>query len=214
MKKSPREKERKIAERIKEHRHPLIWLEKFVDRTVPILLIILAVIVILENPFWSLVDLHVYKSQLFVFDTILVIFLAVDLTFKWFHIRNLKTFVRVYWLEIIAVFPFYLIFRLYVLSVEFARAGEQAQRTIHQAILAREAGLIKEAEFFQSAERALREEGTMARIVRSVTRLYRIIAWRLQSAYHHLTKASMRHKLNGERNLGASERKNKARNFI
>ena len=180
---------------IREHQHPLRWLEKFVDRVVPILLIILAVVVVLENPFWSLADLHLYRNQLFIFDSLLVIFLAADLTFKWYHIRNLKTFVRLYWLEMIAVFPFYLFFRLYVLSVEFARAGEQAQRAIHQAILTREAGLLKEAEFFQSAEKVLREEGFISRLFRTIVRLYRIISWRLQSALHYMIKASFRHKL-------------------
>ena len=180
---------------IREHLHPLRWLEKFVDRVVPILLIILAVVVVLENPFWTIADLHPYRDQLFTFDTLLVIFLAADLIFKWYHIRNLKTFVRLYWLELIAVFPFYLVFRLYVLSVEFARAGEQAQRAIHQAILTREAGLLKEAEFFQSAEKILREEGFTSRLFRSIVRLYRIISWRLQSAFHYLTKASFRHKI-------------------
>ena len=95
MKKRPQKKKPVL---IKEHLHPLRRGEKFVDRVVPILLIILAVVVILENPFWSLVDLHTYRSQLFIFDTLLVIFLAADLTFKWWHIRNLKTFVRLYWL--------------------------------------------------------------------------------------------------------------------
>ena len=79
-------KKRKKFQLIKEHRHPLRWVEKFVDRIVPILLIILAVVVVLENPFWSLVDLHAYRSQLFVFDTLLVIFLAADLIFKWWQL--------------------------------------------------------------------------------------------------------------------------------
>ncbi|HIH17529.1 MAG TPA: hypothetical protein HA282_04170 [Nanoarchaeota archaeon] len=207
MKKRPQKKKPVL---IKEHLHPLRRVEKFVDRVVPILLIILAVVVILENPFWSLVDLHTYRSQLFIFDTLLVIFLAADLTFKWWHIRNLKTFVRLYWLELIAVFPFYLFFRIYILSVEFARAGEQAQRAIHQAILTREAGLLKEAEFFQSAEKILREEGFASRLLRSIVRVYRIVAWRLESAYHYMTKASFRHKLKEGQNPGglvAKERK-------
>lgn len=177
-----------------KHKHSLKAIERFVDKSIPWVLIALAIVIILDNPLWSLVDLHEYEIPVLIFDTIVVLFLVADLVFKWFHIKNVKKFFRYYWLEIIAVFPFYLVFRVYIFAAEIARAGEEAQRIFHEAILTREAALIKEARFVAEAEATLREARPFTRLLRSISRFFRLIVLRLQSAYDNFIKSHLKHR--------------------
>ena len=176
------------------HNHPLRRLERFVNRAVPFVLIALAIVIAVDNPLWTLFDLEEYDLPVFIFDTIVLAVLIVDLMFKWMHVRNLKTFLRVYWLELIAVFPFYLIFRVYLVGLEVAKAGEEVQRVFHEIILTRETRLLQEARFFQAAERSFQESRPFVRLLRSGARLLRIIGFRLRAAYHNILKVSFKHR--------------------
>ncbi|MBU2497031.1 MAG: hypothetical protein KJ767_03160 [Nanoarchaeota archaeon] len=184
-------------EQILTHKHAFYAIEKFVDKCVPYLLILLAIVIILDNPLWSLVDLHEYETPVLIFDTIVVLFLVADLVFKWYHIRNVKKFFRFYWLELIAVFPFYLVFRIYVFAAEIAKAGEEVNRILHEAILTREANLLREARFVQEAEKTLIESRPFTRMLRSISRFFRLIVLRLQDAYDNFIKSHLRHKKKG-----------------
>ncbi len=182
------------SKRIEKHRHSFRNIERVIDKSIPFLLILLAIVIILDNPLWTLFSLDEFEIEVVIFDTIILLFLLADLSFKWMHVRNVKTFVKHYWIEIIAVFPFYLLFRVYAVAVEFARAGEEAQRILHEAFLARETVLLKEARFFQQSEKIVREARPFTRLLRTVARFFRILAFRLDSAYHNVVKASFRHR--------------------
>lgn len=187
-------KRKKKYKIIKKHNHPFPEVERAVDKAVPYLLILLAIVLILDNPLWTLFSLEHYEAELLTFDTIVIIFLVADLVFKWWHVRNVKAFVRFYWLELIAVFPFYLFFRIYVFGAEILKAGEEAQRIFHEALLAREAALLREARFIAEGEKVLREARPFIRGLRSFARFIRVIALRFRVAYHNLVKASLRHR--------------------
>ncbi len=196
-------------EQIQKHKHAFKTIEKFVDKSVPYLLVLLAIVIVLDNPLWSLVDLHEYETPVLIFDTIVVLFLVADLIFKWFHIKNAKKFFRYYWLELIAVFPFYLIFRVYIFAAEIARAGEEANRILHEAILTREASLLREARFVAEAEETLREARPFTRMLRSISRFFRLIVLRLQSAYDNFIKSHLKHRKKSLRKVSSKIKQRK-----
>ena len=69
-------------------------LEKFVNKAIPYVLIFLAVLIILENPFWTLVHLEDYEPYVTILDFIIIGFFVVELYFKWIRTKNLKKFVK------------------------------------------------------------------------------------------------------------------------
>ncbi len=121
--------------------------EHFTDHIIPYLVILLAVILVLENPFWTLVHLDAYEPVVTIVDSVIVFFFVVDLVFKWFKTRRIRKFLKLYWLDIVAVFPFYLGFRAYAelaglfIVEEFAETG---QKVAHEAVLLREAKLARQ----------------------------------------------------------------------
>src|SRR3990172_9098228 len=130
-------------------------LEHFIDRSIPYLLILLGIMLLLENPFWVLVHLDQYEPWVGIFDSVVVIFFILDLSFKWVHVRKLPKFLKLYWLDLIAVMPFYLFFRIYARAASLILVGEEiaeAQRLAHEAVLAREAEVLKEAKVFAREE--------------------------------------------------------------
>ena len=93
----------------------LAKIEHFVDRSIPFIVILLAIIIVLE----FFVDAHSFEPWLIYADWVIIAFFIADLVFKWRHVRNLTKFIRLYWLDIIAVFPFYLIIRTYLFFCYF-----------------------------------------------------------------------------------------------
>lgn len=91
--------------------HPLFKkLEHFTDRVIPYLLSLLAIILIIEFFFKDVA--FAYHNFITTADLIIILFFSVDLAFKFNRVRKIKLFLKKYWLDIIAVFPFFLIFRL------------------------------------------------------------------------------------------------------
>ena len=187
-KKKKRELMRKNKEKEKEkrHRHPLRVIERTIDLSIPILMILLAIVLILDNPFWTLIDLEHYEPQITYFDTTVISIFVVDLIFKWFHVRKALPFLRMYWIDIIAVFPFYLFFRAFIFLSEFAAAGREAQEALHEAILVRESRLLREAEFAQKAERTIKESRPLVRAIRSISRFLRLLGARVLAIHSSL----------------------------
>lgn len=162
--------------------------EHFTDHIIPILVIALAIMLILENPFWTLVHLHDYEPWITIFDGLIVFFFAVDLVFKWFNTRDLRKFFKLYWLDIIAIFPFYLAFRAYAEVAAVFRVGEEiseaGQKVAHEAVLLREARLLREAEAL----------GREAKEVRNAGRLLRAFRGRFYVSRQVLLEIHQRHK--------------------
>lgn len=169
-------------------------IEHFVDKSIPVMLVILTVLIILEFTKYGVI----YHDYILLVDYVIVSFFVVDLIFKWNHIRNFKEFVKLYWIDIIAVFPFYLIFRAFYLVREIVILSEEAPKYLHELVLLRETRLLREFEFaklLHEAEyaRLLKE----ARFVRVAARFLRIIRARWYLAYFGLKRAQG--KLNASR---------------
>ncbi len=162
------------------------WLDKidrFVDAAIPYLLVLLAVLIILE---FSDIAKD-YHDTIIKIDYLIIAFFVVDLCFKWHHTRNVSKFIKLYWIDIIAVFPFYTLFRVYYIAAELLTAGEQTQKILHEAVLLREAKVLREAE---SAARFAKQ----GRLVRLLARGLRVLRARLYITHWHLLKISRTYK--------------------
>jgi hypothetical protein len=171
--------------------------EHFTDHVIPYLVIALAIVLVLENPFWTLVHLEEYEPWITVFDTLVVFFFVSDLLFKWFKTRDVRKFLQLYWLDIVAVFPFYLAFRAYAQIVGVFRIGEElsetAQKLAHEAVLLREARMFEEAEKVAKEARVAREMGVLGRSIRAVQRLLRAFKGRVYTSHRVLVAIHQEH---------------------
>ena len=157
----------------------LASIEHFIDRSIPYMLALLAVLIILELTN----TLEQYHDIIVRIDYTIISFFVIDLGFKWYHTRSALKFLKLYWIDIIAVFPFYTFFRFYTAASEFFRGTEQAQKFLHEAVLLRETKLLRQPEF---AAR-LAKEGRFVRIIPRTLRLFRA---RWYVTHWHLLKHS------------------------
>ncbi len=159
------------------------WLEDIehtVDFILPILLIPLTLIIVLE---FTVIG-ELYHNELLIADSIIVMFFIIDLCFKYARTKTTKLFIKLYWLDILAVLPFYSMFRVINSIREFFVVSEQANRLLHEAVLIREARLLTEAD---AAFRLSRE----ARMARTGTRLLRLITLHWNHTNWFLAKTTL-----------------------
>ena len=181
MPKKQKMKKRKLTN---NRQKALKWIENFTDSIIPFLLVLLGIMIILENPLLTLVHLENYEPWITLIDYVIVAFFVIDLIFKWFKVKGILSFLKMYWLDIIAVFPFFLIFRLYIRLSTLVRIGaeiREAQQVVHEAVLIREAHLIREAEIAKEL-RLLKEMRPVLRVVRLFQRFLRFLKGRAQLA--------------------------------
>ena len=111
-------------------------IEQIIDFLIwPTILTLLAVIII-ELGFQNLADKY-HHAIVNIDYSILGIFVA-DLFFKYMRVRNIKRFVKENWLDIIAVFPFFLLFRileplLFAFS-DLQKEAKTAQLIFHESL--------------------------------------------------------------------------------
>ncbi|MAG15517.1 hypothetical protein CMO88_00490 [Candidatus Woesearchaeota archaeon] len=110
-----------------------IWLHKLelaVDKIIGPLLVALLLVIIGELFFSEQFEpYHAYADY---FDMLLISVFTIDLTFKFNRVRNISKFLKSYWLQIIAIIPFFFVFRL----TEFLGLRifiERGQEVIHEA---------------------------------------------------------------------------------
>jgi hypothetical protein len=166
--------------------------EHFTDHAIPWLVLALAVVLVLENPFWSLVHLHEYEPWISIFDGVIVFFFVMDLIFKWLKTRDIREFFRLYWLDIVAVFPFYLAFRAYAEVAAIFRVGEEFAKTGQE--IAHETVLIREARMLREAEALSKEARVVARETQSAGRMLRLVKGRLYTSHQALVEIHRQHK--------------------
>ncbi len=122
-------------------------IEIHIDEVVPVLLVVLILILIVEFFFPTVAEQ--YKGWIEVADWLIIVIFAIDLLFKYLRIRVLPLFLKKYWLDIIAIFPFFLVFRLFEqLAVVFGTVRElpvQVQKIVHIGLELKEARLAEEA---------------------------------------------------------------------
>lgn len=108
-------------------------LELFVDRLIFPALVVLVILVILELFFPSFAE--PYRDTIDAADGAIILLFIVDLVFKYQRSRSMKGFLRQYWLEIIAVIPFFLLFRLVDglvgLFGAFGEVSKEGQQVVH-----------------------------------------------------------------------------------
>ncbi len=165
--------------------------ERFIVNATPYVMVLLALLLIAEFT----MDLHEYYTTVEFIDTFIIVFFILDLVFKYTHTVAVSRFVKLYWVEIIAVFPFYHLMRFFT---EVAGIGEiitGGQKLTHEALLvretelvAREARVVREVRILREIELFGREMPVLGRITRFFQQLGRLIYARL-----HFTNASMGH---------------------
>ncbi len=134
------------------------WLHKIeviVDKLIVPMLLLLVVIIVLDLGFPELS--HEYHLFVLLGDYLVILVFVLDLVFKWFRVRNIPLFIRKYWLDILAVFPFFLLFRVFegILGL-FSRSFSEGVQTV-QSVL--HTGLEVEKEGAKVAE-VVTKEGT------------------------------------------------------
>ncbi len=106
------------------------WLHKIevlVDKIIPILLVVIIVIIVGEFAYTEFMEEHRFFVE--VIDGIVVFVFILDLIFKYIRIRNFPKFLRASWIDILAIFPFFLVFRLFEGLIGLFGAGETVART-------------------------------------------------------------------------------------
>ncbi len=162
-------------------------IEKLVDRAIPLLVVILAVVIILE--FTS--DIKRLEPGITYLDYLIIAFFVVDLAFKWHRTKNILKFIRFYWIDILAVFPFYLMFRVYSSAAELLRIGEEiseSQKFAHEAVLLREAKVAREVSLLE------KEAKPLVRMLRFFQRFLRVLRGRFYLAHKSMVKVSRENK--------------------
>ncbi|MCH8003802.1 MAG: hypothetical protein IH934_04165 [Nanoarchaeota archaeon] len=89
------------------------WLHKielWVDKIIPYLLVLLFFVIIGEIFFAH--EIEPYRVFVSIIDGFIIFIFVIDLIFKYIRIRNFPKFFRSYWLEIIAIFPAFLVLRV------------------------------------------------------------------------------------------------------
>ncbi len=169
--------------------------EHFIDKTIPYLVLVLLVIIIISF-FFHETALR-YHIQIEKIDMLVVAVFIADLVFKFIRVRKIKKFIRLYWIDILAVFPFYLVVRLVEEVYLVFRLSETVQETqplihIWTEVASKEAGmmeketgkLVREAENFGKFTRS----GFAVRFMKPITRIprmLRILPYYEQTTGHH-----------------------------
>ncbi|HLD06809.1 MAG TPA: ion transporter [Candidatus Nanoarchaeia archaeon] len=149
-------------------------LELWVDRVIPYAVVLLLVVIVAELVFHE--QAEPYRLWFNLLDWAVVLVFCLDLAFKYVRVRNIPRFLRSSWLDIIAVFPFFLLFRIFEELGLALRLGEQitqAQPLFHEAVeIEKEAGkIIQESERVTKISRS----GFAARLIRPLARSPRLL---------------------------------------
>lgn len=143
-------------------------LEHFVDRAIPYTLIVLIAIIIIDIFFKEFAE--EYHLWIAILDYTIIAFFVVDLIFKYLRIRKFKKFLKECWLDIIAVFPFVLVFRLFEsvsLFVRLPAEFREGQSILHTVLASKQ----EFAEFFGRSSKLIED----AKLAEGISRTERIL---------------------------------------
>ena len=108
---------------------------------------------------------HDIHSEIVLLDTVVISIFVVDVLFKLHRASTWKGFLKSHWLEVLAILPFFLVFRIVEGVFIAAELVDVSQHTAHLAEGAR-SGRI--AEFFRTPE--LTRSSRFARLIRFISR--------------------------------------------
>jgi hypothetical protein len=175
--------------------------EHLVDKLIPYLLIILLNIIIMELFFHEAAEK--YHLLIVVADSFIITVFVADLIFKYLGVRDIPTFLKRYWIDILAVFPFFLLFRVFEtlgLISESAETISATQKILHEGVEVEKEGakLVKEgAEIEKEVARGIQEAERMTKATRAqrITRFIRPLsrAPRFAKAMHFYEMPRRRH---------------------
>jgi len=157
------------------------FIEVFVDRAIPYVVLLLLFIIIGDFAFHNF--MNQYRIYVNLADYIILGFFVIDLAFKFYRVRNVRLFLKKYWLEVIAVFPFILVFRLFeelFLLFRFTAPIEEGQKIIHSVAevtkIGEEQKIIRELSALEKETRVFRsiEEGTKLSRTSMFLRFFRL----------------------------------------
>ena len=150
-------------------------IEKIVDKLIPYSIIILLLIIIKDIFFpHYLEEYHIYIKIL---DYLIITLFVIDLIFKYHSAKNFKIFLKTSWLDILAVFPFYLIIRVVeeaILIFRLSESLETTQKILHETLaISGESGkVLRELEEASKVASEVEKSGKVSRL-RLFTRLFR-----------------------------------------
>ncbi len=171
-------------------------IERFVDKAIPYLIIILFGIVIVDV-FYHETSLK-YASTIFALDATIVTIFVIDLIFKYQRVRTIPMFLSLYWIDILAVFPFFLVLRLFEEILLLSESSISALRNLFHAGLIFEEQVIVGEEAARTAE-LIAKEGRLSlfvkwfRPLRRLPRLFKAFSFfehpeHRKTLYHTQTK--------------------------
>lgn len=160
-----------------------------VNKLIPVLIILLLILIVLDFTTNIVEDYH---SYIVAFDYFVVTTFVIDLIFKYQHLKNKKKFIKLYWLDLLAVFPIYLLFRAYATIAELLLERQliQAQQITHTIVTIEREARILEEEAKLAKETKLARFNVLGRILRFTQRVLRLIAMRFKLTHEHLKLAS------------------------
>lgn len=170
------------------------WLKKLeflTDKVIPYSLILLMGVIIINLFFENLAE-H-YHVELLIADNLVVLIFILDLIFKYIRIKPFKTFLKKSWLDILAVFPFVLVFRFVEVFADvflFTSTLKEGQSILHQTLeLEKEAvHIIQEAERAKTLSRTSRFF-RLFRPIAKIPRLVKAVSYFEKPFKHHKTVA-------------------------
>ena len=164
------------------------WMHKIellVDKSIPYCLVIITVMVVGELFFQSYVS--PYQFYFSIADSIVVAIFILDLIFKYVRMRYSPLFFKKYWLEIIAVFPTFLVLRMIESFAPIVNIGESLQKSFHETLAIEQEGKI----LVQEIERTGKESSRFRYFLKFARPLAR--APRLLKAFSFYEKPTGRH---------------------
>ena len=110
-------------------------IEHIIDKLIPICLVIIVLMLVLEIKFHE--EIVPYYFYIEIIDYLVISIFIADLYCKFHRLKDIKTFLQQHWLEILAVFPFMILFRTIenLLRIEVAaRELKEAQMVLHETV--------------------------------------------------------------------------------
>ncbi|MBT3985330.1 hypothetical protein HOD38_01255 [archaeon] len=183
------------------------WVHKvevIVDWIIPFAVLILLGVIIVELFFHDFAE--TYHLAITIIDATVIGIFVIDLIFKWIRIRHIKPFIKECWLDIIAVFPFFLVFRVverFLILLELSGDIKQFQMLFHEGLELRKSGssILKEGgKIVQEAEKAgkLSRVQQIVRYIKPIQRSPRLLKalpfFEKPSGKHHIHKSILNKK--------------------
>jgi hypothetical protein len=106
----------------------LAKLEHYIDLVIPYILVVLLAVIIIELSYPQSTEEYPILNYI---DWGIIFVFVIDLMFKFHHSATIPYFFKHYWLDIIAVFPFFLFFRLFEVVGATSDLIKEGQSIVH-----------------------------------------------------------------------------------